>query len=44
MSEVHDGNAHVIAEFRANAGRVGGNLTGAPVLVTTADVGAAGTT
>ncbi len=33
MSEPNDWNAKVIAEFRANEGRVGGNFEGAPVLL-----------
>ena len=33
MSEPNDWNAKVIAEFRANDGRVGGNFEGAPVLL-----------
>ena len=32
-SPVNDWNASVIEEFRANAGRVGGNFEGAPVLL-----------
>ncbi|HVB27371.1 MAG TPA: nitroreductase/quinone reductase family protein [Mycobacteriales bacterium] len=31
MSEVNDWNAKVIAEFRANEGRVGGTFAGAPI-------------
>jgi deazaflavin-dependent oxidoreductase (nitroreductase family) len=33
MSERNDWNAKIIAEFRANEGRVGGSFTGAPVLL-----------
>ncbi len=33
MPEVNDWNAKIIAEFRANEGRVGGNFAGAPVLL-----------
>ena len=33
MSEPNGWNAKVIAEFRANDGRVGGNFEGAPVLL-----------
>jgi deazaflavin-dependent oxidoreductase (nitroreductase family) len=33
MPDVNDWNAKVIAEFRANAGKVGGNFAGAPVLL-----------
>jgi deazaflavin-dependent oxidoreductase (nitroreductase family) len=33
MSPVTDFNAKTIAEFRANGGKVGGNFTGAPLLV-----------
>jgi len=33
MSEVNDGNAKVIEEFRANQGRVGGQFEGSPVLL-----------
>lgn len=31
MAEANDWNAHIIKEFRANEGRVGGNFQGAPV-------------
>jgi len=30
---VRDWNAHIIAEFRANQGKVGGNFEGAPLLL-----------
>lgn len=33
MSEVVDYNAQIVAEFRANHGKVGGNFEGAPLLV-----------
>jgi deazaflavin-dependent oxidoreductase (nitroreductase family) len=33
MAEVNDWNARVIAEFRANGGKVGGNFEGAPVVL-----------
>lgn len=33
MSEPNDWNAKVIAEFRANEGRVGGNFDGAPMVL-----------
>jgi deazaflavin-dependent oxidoreductase (nitroreductase family) len=33
MADVNDWNARVIAEFRANEGRVGGNFEGAPVVL-----------
>jgi deazaflavin-dependent oxidoreductase (nitroreductase family) len=33
MTVVNDWNAKVIADFRANAGRVGGNFDGAPVTI-----------
>jgi deazaflavin-dependent oxidoreductase (nitroreductase family) len=33
MSEIHDWNARVIEEFRANGGRVGGNFEGATLLL-----------
>lgn len=33
MTDANDWNAGVIEEFRANAGRVGGNFEGAPVLL-----------
>lgn len=33
MSEVRDWNAHIIGEFRANDGRVGGAFAGAPILL-----------
>ncbi|MEU6852049.1 nitroreductase family deazaflavin-dependent oxidoreductase [Actinacidiphila alni] len=33
MSEFDDMNARVIAEFRANAGKVGGNFEGAPMVL-----------
>jgi deazaflavin-dependent oxidoreductase (nitroreductase family) len=33
MSEPNDWNAKIIAEFRANEGKVGGPFTGAPVLL-----------
>lgn len=33
MSDVNDWNAQVIAEFRANEGRLGGSFEGAPVLL-----------
>ncbi len=35
MSDVEDFNAKVIEEFRANAGKVGGNFEGAPLLLLT---------
>ena len=36
MADMNDFNNQVIAEFRANAGKVGGNFAGAPmVLITT---------
>jgi deazaflavin-dependent oxidoreductase (nitroreductase family) len=35
MADAHDWNAKVIEEFRANAGKVGGNFDGAPVLLLT---------
>ena len=35
MPDVNDWNARMIAEFRANAGKVGGNFEGAPVLLLT---------
>jgi deazaflavin-dependent oxidoreductase (nitroreductase family) len=33
MSEMHDWNTKLIEEFRANAGKVGGNFEGAPLLL-----------
>ena len=33
MSEMNDWNAKIIAEFRANDGRVGGQFEGAPVVL-----------
>ena len=33
MSEFHDWNQQIIAEFRANAGKVGGQFEGAPVVL-----------
>jgi len=33
MADVNDWNAQVIAEFRANEGRVGGRFEGAPVVL-----------
>ncbi|HTT59655.1 MAG TPA: nitroreductase family deazaflavin-dependent oxidoreductase [Acidimicrobiales bacterium] len=33
MSNVNDYNSAVIEEFRANAGQLGGNFTGAPMLL-----------
>ena len=33
MSEVNDWNRKIIEEFRANAGKVGGNFAGAPLLL-----------
>jgi deazaflavin-dependent oxidoreductase (nitroreductase family) len=33
MSEPNDWNAKIISEFRANAGKLGGSFTGAPVLL-----------
>lgn len=33
MSDVNDWNAKIIEEFRTNAGRVGGNFQGAPLLL-----------
>lgn len=33
MTDVNDWNAQIIAEFRANAGRVGGQFEGAPMLL-----------
>ena len=33
MSDVNDWNANVIAEFRANEGRVGGQFEGAPMIL-----------
>ena len=35
MADVNDWNAKVIAQFRANEGKVGGNFEGAPVLLLT---------
>jgi len=35
VPDVNDWNAKVIAEFRANDGKVGGNFDGAPVLLLT---------
>lgn len=32
-NSIHDWNAQIIAEFRANAGKVGGQFEGAPVLL-----------
>ncbi|EFC86086.1 nitroreductase family deazaflavin-dependent oxidoreductase [Parafrankia sp. EUN1f] len=33
MAEANDWNAQIIAEFRANAGKVGGNFAGAPMVL-----------
>ena len=33
MSRANDWNAHTIAEFRKNHGKVGGNFEGAPLLI-----------
>ncbi|WP_433888006.1 nitroreductase family deazaflavin-dependent oxidoreductase [Streptomyces sp. CA-111067] len=33
MSEAEDYNAQIVAEFRANHGKVGGNFEGAPLLL-----------
>jgi deazaflavin-dependent oxidoreductase (nitroreductase family) len=33
MSEAEDYNARIVAEFRANHGKVGGNFEGAPLLL-----------
>lgn len=33
MSDVNDWNAEIIAEFRGNQGKVGGNFEGAPLLL-----------
>ena len=33
MSDALDWNAKIIAEFRANEGRVGGNFEGAPMIL-----------
>ncbi|WP_329171873.1 nitroreductase family deazaflavin-dependent oxidoreductase [Streptomyces sp. NBC_01477] len=33
MSEAEDFNARIVAEFRANHGKVGGNFEGAPLLL-----------
>lgn len=33
MSDMNDFNASIIAEFRAHAGKVGGNFEGAPMLL-----------
>ncbi len=33
MSEVNDWNDRIVAEFRANEGRVGGGFEGAPILL-----------
>lgn len=33
MSDAHDWNAGIIAEFRANGGKVGGQFEGAPLLL-----------
>jgi deazaflavin-dependent oxidoreductase (nitroreductase family) len=33
MSEAQDYNAQIVAEFRANHGKVGGNFEGAPLLL-----------
>ena len=33
MAEVNDWNRKIIGEFRSNAGRVGGNFEGAPLLL-----------
>ncbi len=33
MAEVNDWNAQIIAEFRANGGKVGGQFEGAPVVL-----------
>jgi deazaflavin-dependent oxidoreductase (nitroreductase family) len=33
MSDPNDWNTHVIEEFRANGGKVGGNFEGAPLLL-----------
>ena len=35
MSELHDFNQHVISEFRANQGKVGGQLANMPMLLLT---------
>ena len=35
MSELHDFNQRVISEFRANQGKVGGQLAGMPILLLT---------
>ncbi|MBM4258650.1 MAG: nitroreductase family deazaflavin-dependent oxidoreductase [Deltaproteobacteria bacterium] len=35
MSELHDFNQKVIAEFRANQGKVGGQMAGMPMLLLT---------
>lgn len=35
LPEVNDWNAKIITEFRANAGKIGGNFEGAPVLLLT---------
>ena len=33
MADVNDWNTKIIAEFRANAGKVGGQFEGAPLLL-----------
>lgn len=33
MSDFHDFNQQIIAEFRANGGKVGGNFEGAPMIL-----------
>ncbi len=33
MAEMNDWNAHIISEFRANAGQVGGQFAGAPIVL-----------
>lgn len=33
MADIHDWNAQIIAEFRANEGKVGGQFEGAPLLL-----------
>ncbi|HTX83447.1 MAG TPA: nitroreductase family deazaflavin-dependent oxidoreductase [Streptosporangiaceae bacterium] len=33
MADVNDWNSKIIEEFRANGGKVGGNFTGAPILL-----------
>lgn len=42
MAEVNDWNSAIIAEFRANGGRVGGQFDGAPVLLLTTRGGKSG--